>query len=336
MADQLATSIRPSMPATDEMSPGMDDPKVTVTATEPEEPVAPEHRLPFAHRTAVLLTVILPFVALVVAMAVSWGWGFGWMPAVLMVSMTAATGFGITVGFHRLFTHRSFETGRFFQAIFAICGSMAVQGPLIVWVGTHRSHHLHSDEKMDPHSPHLYGSGMLNMLRGFWWSHVGWLFAPHPRDIHRHIGDLEGDRFTKRISDMFSLWVVLGLLLPAVIGGLVTLSWSGCLLGFLWGGLVRVLFVHHITWSVNSICHIWGSRPYRSRDQSRNNALVGILGMGEGWHNNHHAFPTSARHGLRWWEFDISWLTILVMKKLRLAWNVKVPSPELMATKRIA
>jgi stearoyl-CoA desaturase (delta-9 desaturase) len=207
---------------------------------------------------------------------------------------------------------------------------MTFQGPLIPWVGRHRLHHQHSDREEDPHSPHPHGAGLWQMFRGFWHAHIGWAFAPMPDDLDRYAGDLRRSRMLRIVSDLFPLWAALGLLIPAVIG-FVLGSWPGALTGFLWGGLVRILLGHHVTWSVNSVCHLWGTRPYESGDESRNNAVVGLLALGEGWHNNHHAFPSSARHGLRWWQIDIAYCLIQLMVLCRLAWRVRLPSEEDMA-----
>jgi stearoyl-CoA desaturase (delta-9 desaturase) len=235
---------------------------------------------------------------------------------------------GITVGYHRLFTHRAFETSRVVQFILAVLGSMAVQGPLMQWVAMHRRHHQHSDQEGDPHSPHLHGGGFFDLVRGAWHAHVGWVFRPDPADLAHYNRDLRQSRTLRAASALFPLWVALGLIIPAVVGGVLTASWMGALFGLIWGGLARIFLVHHITWSVNSVCHIWGRRPYPSGDHSRNNFVFGILALGEGWHNNHHAFPTSARHGLRWWQFDLSYYVIRGMALLGLVWKVKLPSKQ--------
>jgi stearoyl-CoA desaturase (delta-9 desaturase) len=203
---------------------------------------------------------------------------------------------------------------------------MAAEGPVIKWVAMHRCHHQHSDTESDPHSPHSHGEGVIAMLKGFWRAHVGWFFEDEPANLDRYVPDLNADRVTRSVSKLFPLWVVLGLLIPAALGGLLTQSWLGVLLGFIWGGLARIFLVHHITWSVNSVCHIWGTRPFRSHDHSRNNLIFGILALGEGWHNNHHAFPTSARHGLSWWQVDASYWLIRGMEVVGLARRVRVPS----------
>lgn len=285
-------------------------------------------------RLVTLIAVVVPFLGLVVAIACAWGWGFTWAEAGLLIGMYLATGLGITVGYHRLFAHKSFETIRPIKFVLGVLGSMSVQGALDEWVATHRRHHQHSDDDGDPHSPHEFGGGIRGVIVGAWHAHVGWIFnSTHP-DLRRYVRDLRSDRLVRIVSRLFLLWVFLGLVIPTLLGGILNGTWSGMILGFLWGGLVRVFLVHHVTWSINSICHLWGSRPFRSKDHSRNNIVFGVLAFGEGWHNNHHAFPTSARHGLRWWEFDASYAIVRVLKSLGLAWNVRVPARHAVAAKR--
>lgn len=293
-----------------------------------------EETISLSTRIANLLVVIIPFLGFAAAIYLLWGRGFDWLHLSLLVGMYIVTAGGITVGFHRLFTHRSFETNRFLKAVFAIAGSMAVQGPLFQWVATHRRHHQHSDHDEDPHSPHGHGAGVWGTIRGALHAHVGWIFQPDAPDLYRYVGDLKKDRVLTWISNTFPLWVVAGMLLPALLGGLISMSWSGALFGFLWGGLARLFLCHHVTWSINSVCHIWGSKDFRSDDESRNNVIFGVLALGEGWHNNHHAFPTSARHGLRWWQFDASYVFIRGMEMLGLASKVRVPNQEAMAAKK--
>jgi stearoyl-CoA desaturase (delta-9 desaturase) len=293
-------------------------------------------RLAPAPWVANLLAVVLPFLGLGAAVAFFWGWGFHWVDLGLLLGMYTLTALGITVGFHRLFTHRSFETYRPVQLVLGVLGSMALQGSLLKWVAFHRRHHEHSDEPGDPHSPHLYGGGVSGLLRGLWHAHLGWVFRPDPPDLDRYVKDLRRSRLLRVVSALFPAWVVLGLVLPAILGGVISLSWVGVWTGLVWGALVRVFLVHHVTWSVNSVCHLWGRRPYRTGDESRNNYLFGVLAMGEGWHNSHHAFPTSARHGLRWWQPDFSYAVIRTLALLHLAWNVKVPSKQAQARERRA
>ena len=286
---------------------------------------APE-RLSARVRVANLLAVVLPFLGLAAAFALLWGRGFGWVELGLLGGMYALTALGITVGFHRLFTHRAFEAGRAVQFTLAALGSMAVQGPLLRWVAFHRRHHQHSDGREDPHSPHHGGGGLRGLLRGLWHAHLGWLFRPDPPGLACYVRDLRRSRLVRATSALWPLWVAAGLLLPAAVGALLAGGWMGALRGLLWGGLVRIFLVHHVTWSVNSVCHLWGRQPFPGRDQSRNNFLFGVLAFGEGWHNNHHAFPTSARHGLRWWQVDVSYWVIRALALLGLAWKVRLPA----------
>jgi stearoyl-CoA desaturase (delta-9 desaturase) len=285
-------------------------------------------RLPPGLWVANLSAVLVPFLALGAAAGLLWGWGFHWTDLGLLLGAYALTALGVTVGFHRLFTHRAFAASRVVQFTLGVLGSMAVQGPLLQWVGCHRRHHQHSDRPGDPHSPHLHGRSLLGVLRGLWHAHLGWVFRPNPPDLDHYVKDLRHSRLLRAVSSLFPVWVALGLLLPAALGGVITRSWLGAWTGLVWGGLVRVFLVHHVTWSVNSVCHFWGPRPYRSGDESRNNFLFGVLALGEGWHNTHHAFPTSARHGLRWWQLDVSYWVIRALAVARLAWDVKVPTKQ--------
>ncbi len=287
-------------------------------------------------RITTLIVVLVPFLGVIAAAVLLWGVALDWLHLGLFIGMYLATGLGITVGYHRLFTHRSFQAVAPVKVLLGILGSMAVQGPILQWASNHRRHHQHSDTAADPHSPHAHGEGVKAALKGFWHSHLGWLFDGSPfYGIAKYVPDLHSDRMVRVVSNLFPLWVLLGLLIPAAIGGLYTMTWMGALLGFIWGGLARIFLVHHITWSVNSICHIWGTRPFRSHDESRNNPIVGVLALGEGWHNNHHAFPTSARHGLRWYQFDLSYIVIKTLVFLKLASAVRVPSPDRQAEKRV-
>ncbi|MBW3541101.1 MAG: acyl-CoA desaturase [Planctomycetes bacterium] len=283
---------------------------------------------------AMILAIVVPLGGVIAAPFFVWGWGFHWADLGILLGMYVVTVLGITVGFHRLFVHRSFETYLWLKFIWVVLGSMAVQGPLFRWASRHRSHHQHSDTPEDPHSPQYGGGGVSGLLKGFWHAHVGWLFDPDPPGLDHYIKDLTASRTLRVASRLFPLWVALGLVLPAVLGGLITQSWRGVWTGLIWGGLVRVFLVHHVTWSINSACHLWGRRPYKSGDESRNNALFGILALGEGWHNTHHAFPTSARHGLRWWQIDISYWVIRTLQLLGLAWNLKLPTTEAQAKSR--
>jgi stearoyl-CoA desaturase (Delta-9 desaturase) len=286
----------------------------------------PNDRARGLERRIALAVVIIPFLGLVAAIALLWGLGIGWLELGLLAGMYTVGIVGIGVGFHRHFSHGSFQTTPVIRWTLAVMGSMAGQGPVLYWAAIHRRHHSCSDQPGDPHSPHLHNAGVGGWLRGFWHSHTGWLFHHEITDWGRYIIDLLRDPVLFRINRLYFVWVFLGLLIPAAIGGAVTGTWMGAFLGFLWGGLVRICLGHHTTWSVNSLCHLFGSRPYRSNDESRNNFLIALPAFGEGWHNNHHAFPYSAYHGLEWYQIDWNGLCIRVLKLLGLAWNVKVPS----------
>ena len=281
---------------------------------------------PLIVRVSAFLAITLPFIGVAAAPFFVWGWGFHWTDLGLLLGMYGLTAVGITVGFHRLFVHRSFETFIWLKFILAALGSMAVVGSLLNWVAQHRRHHQFSDTPNDPHSPHHHGHGVFGVLRGLFYAHVGWFFMPDPPGLDHYVKDLSSSRAMRIVSALFPLWILLGLVIPTVLGGIISGTWAGVWTGLIWGGLVRVFLVHHVTWSVNSAGHLWGMRPYRSGDESRNNYFLGILSLGEGWHNTHHAFPTSARHGLRWWQPDASYYLIRLMAFLGLAWNVKLPS----------
>ena len=288
-------------------------------------------KVPWLSKATTLFVIIMPFVATFVA---PFYFHFSWVDGALLFGFCVLTMLGITVGYHRLFTHASFETPTWVKCMFGIFGSMAVQGSLFDWVATHRRHHQFSDTPDDPHSPHHHGHGIGALLKGAYHSHIGWFFEPEPSNMARYIKDLRNSRALRAVNSLFPLWVVLTLILPGVLGGVITLSWKGALTGFLWGGLVRVFLVHHITWSINSACHLWGSRPFPSKDLSRNNMIFGILALGEGWHNTHHAFPRSARHGLRWWEFDGSYGVIQLLSLLGLAWDIRLPDDKALASRK--
>lgn len=307
-----------------------------------------EVRVSLALRLVNFAAVLIPLAGLAAAVGMLWGAPFSWLYLALLGVMYTLTALGVTVGYHRLFTHRSFRTPGWVAIGLGVMGSMAAEGPLLLWVANHRRHHRHSDRVGDPHSPHTHGGdGVMGTLRGLWHAHMGWLLDSHTfatvgggagvrEGDERVVADLIGERWPVWMSRMFVVWVLVGLLVPMGVAGVVTGSWTGAWLGLIWGGLVRVLLLHHVTWSINSVCHLWGTRPFVSKDESRNNAIFGVLAMGEGWHNNHHAFPTSARHGLRWWELDVSYIIIWVMSRLGMASAVRVPTAEKMASKRRA
>ncbi|WP_394613962.1 acyl-CoA desaturase [Lentzea sp. JNUCC 0626] len=284
-----------------------------------------------AEQSGVYVFVIVPFLALLAAVPFAWGWGLGWVDVGLFVAFYYLTGLGVTIGYHRYFTHGSFKAKRPLKIVLAIAGSMALQGPVIDWVADHRRHHAFSDREGDPHSPWLFGSGPAALAKGFWHAHTGWLFERDKTNHKRFAPDLMADDDLVRIDRLFWVWTVISLLAPAVLGGLLTWSLWGAVTAFFWAGLVRVAFLHHLTWSVNSICHMVGERPFAARDRSANVWALAILSFGESWHNLHHADPTSARHGVQRGQLDISARLIWLFEKFGWAWHVRWPSEQRLA-----
>jgi stearoyl-CoA desaturase (delta-9 desaturase) len=287
-----------------------------------------------AQRLTNLAAVIIPLLAFFAAIVLLWNKVVGWTDLGLLAVLYVLTGLGITVGFHRMLTHRSFQARPWVEHAFAVLGSMAVQGDVIQWVSDHRKHHAHTDEEGDPHSPHagFAGGGVRGTLRGLFHAHVGWILTEEGGAARaKYARDLVEDRGMKRISDNFHWLALLGLLIPAVAGFLLTGgSWKGAATGFLWGGLVRVFLLHHVTWSINSVCHFVGRRRFAVDDHSTNVFWLALPSFGEAWHHNHHTFPRSAQHGLARWErfMDPSAGVIWAMEKLGLAWNVVRITPE--------
>jgi stearoyl-CoA desaturase (delta-9 desaturase) len=278
--------------------------------------------------------VIVPFLALAAVVPAVWGWGLSWTDVTLFAVFYVLTVLGITVGYHRHFTHGSFKGGTPLRVALTVVGSMAIQGPVVQWVADHRRHHAFSDREGDPHSPWRYGDDTRSLLKGMFHAHLGWLFDRRQTNPARYAPDLLKDTAVRRTSRLFVVWAFLGLALPAVIGGLVTMSWTGAWTAFFWAGLVRVALSHHVTWSINSICHTVGSRPFAARDRSTNFWPLAVLSMGESWHNLHHADPTCARHGVLRGQVDISARVIWVFEKLGWARDVKWPDPVRLAAKR--
>ena len=271
----------------------------------------------------------VPAAALAVAGWLAWGGTLRWQDLCVLAIMYTLSGMGVTVGFHRLFTHRSFKTTRTVRALLAVLGSTAVEGPVIEWVPTHRKHHCFSDRPGDPHSPHLdRAAGWRGALRGLAHAHVGWMFrGKDMANPDRYASDLLADRDVRVISRTFPLWVLVGLGVPFGLGAAMTGSLEGALTGLLWGGVVRILLLHHATFSINSLCHFFGRRAFATRDESRNLAWLAPIAFGEAWHNNHHAFPTSARHGLGRRQLDPSAWVITALERCHLAWDVVRISP---------
>ncbi|TAK68439.1 MAG: acyl-CoA desaturase [Actinomycetota bacterium] len=288
-----------------------------------------------SERILVGVFIGVPLLALVLAVPFAWGWGIGWSDVALFAVFYLIAGLGITVGFHRYFTHGSFRANRGLRIALAVAGSTAIQGPVVRWVADHRKHHAFSDDDGDPHSPWRYGSSPWALTKGLLYSHMGWLFDVEQTPQRKYAPDLLRDPDLVKISRLFPYLVAATLLLPAVLGGLITWSWQGALTGFFWAGLVRIALLHHVTWSINSICHVWGKHPFRSRDHSGNVAWLAIPSFGESWHNLHHALPTSARHGALRGQLDISARTIALFEKAGWATDVKWPQPERLEAKRV-
>jgi stearoyl-CoA desaturase (delta-9 desaturase) len=289
------------------------------------------HRLQRRH---FLLFDIAPIIGTAGAFAFLAVRPFGMLEFALLLSLWLLTGLGITVGYHRLFTHRTFKAAPAVVVALAVLGSMAGQGGVVSWAALHRRHHECSDTEGDPHSPNLSGGGWRGRLRGLAHSHFLWMHRHDYPNIVHYTPDLLKNRALTRISRAYYPIVVAGVLFPALIGGLVTLSWAGAVSGLLWGGFVRIFLLEHIVWAINSFLHVYGTKPYESREQSRNGAIFALLTLGEAWHNNHHAFPESASFGLDWYRVDPGFWLVRLLTACGLAWDVGLPTDERRAAKR--
>jgi len=286
-------------------------------------------------RNVNIAAVVVPFLGVIAAGALLWSSFLGWRDVMVFAVMYMLTAVGVTVGFHRLLTHRAFQTREWLKYTLAVLGSMSLQGPVIDWVADHRKHHTFTDEEGDPHSPHAgHGAGLKGMASGLWHAHVGWLFQTHGQaSSKRFARDLVEDRTMRRINRAFPWIALASLALPFLLGLALGLAvgarpLTAGLSALLWAGLVRIFLVHHITWSINSICHFFGKRRFDTDDESTNVFWLALPSLGEAWHHNHHAFPQSAFHGLRWYELDPSGWLILGMAKVGLAWDVVRVTPE--------
>jgi stearoyl-CoA desaturase (Delta-9 desaturase) len=313
--------------------------EVPVTAMRPiaddpaEGTLGPERKRPW-EQVALALFIGVPFLALIAAIPIAWGWGLGWRDVVIAVGMYAIAGHGITVGFHRYFTHGSFKAKRPLRIALAIAGSLAIEGPVIRWVSDHRKHHKFSDKEGDPHSPWRYGETVPALMKGLFYAHMGWLFDVEQTSQKQYAPDLLRDRDIVRVSRSFLALVAVSLFLPALIGGLWSWSWQGAVTAFFWASLVRIGLLHHVTWSINSICHAVGEKPFKTRDRSGNVWWLAVLSMGESWHNLHHADPTCARHGVLRGQVDSSARLIWLFEKLHWVYDVRWPTPERLAARR--
>ncbi len=299
---------------------------------------APKPLLDARQSTAAGITmwvfVVLPFVALIAAVPIAWGWGMTVVDLVIAITVYLVAGFGVTAGFHRHLTHGSFKSRRWLRVTLAVAGSLAVQGSPTQWVANHRRHHAFSDRAGDPHSPWRYGASVFGLLKGLGYAHIGWMLRRELSNRARFAPDLVADRDMRIVGKLFGPLAVLSLAGPAVVGGLVTGTWAGALSAFFWAGLVRMALLHHVTWAVNSVCHVFGERPFASKDKATNFWPLAILSFGESWHNSHHADPTGARHGVLRGQIDPSARLIWFFEKLGWAYDVRWPNVERLEAKR--
>jgi stearoyl-CoA desaturase (delta-9 desaturase) len=292
------------------------------------KPIFEDRRRPGYEQVILYILVLIPFVALLAAIPAMWGWGLGWHDVVLSFVFYAVSGLGVTVGFHRYLTHGGFKAKRWMRIALAIAGSLSVQGPVIRWVADHRRHHMFSDKEGDPHSPWRFGTSVGAVTKGMYYAHMGWLFNRERTNEERFTPDLLADRDIARVDNLFPVWLVITLFTPALLGGLWSMSWHGALTAFFWATLVRISFLHHITWSVNSVCHVVGERPFASRDKSANFWPLAIISFGESWHNSHHADPTCARHGVLKGQLDMSARVIELFEWFGWVYDVRWTNPE--------
>jgi stearoyl-CoA desaturase (delta-9 desaturase) len=306
-----------------------------INATPGAQSVVKNDRLQRMQRRFAAMTMIVPFLGTIAAIGL---WAVRPVTASdigVLVVMYYLTSLGVTVGFHRHFSHRSFQARPALRAVLGILGCMSAQGTLIYWAATHRRHHQFSEQAFDPHSPYVDEDGRpIGRLRGFWHSHLGWMLESRMTNTVKFAPDLIRDPLISRISGLFMVWVLLGLALPAAVGGALTRSWMGALTGLLWGGFVRMFLVHHMMWTSGSTAHMFGTSPFDTADRSANNFILAVPNLGEAWHNNHHAFPNSAMFGLHWWQLDIGGWSLRIFEKLGWVWDVHVPTDEMIADKR--
>jgi stearoyl-CoA desaturase (Delta-9 desaturase) len=288
-----------------------------------------------AQQRVAFLTMVVP--TLGAAGAIYWALtrGVSTVSIVVFAALYVLTTAGLTVGFHRLFTHKAFKPTALAKAVLAVLGMMAAQGPVLFWVASHRRHHAFSDTENDCHSPRMHGASLAGQLKGLWHAHFGWMLKGEITNVPMFAKDLLQDSVVTTLNRYYNLWVLLGLVIPAAIGAIAPGGWAGAMEGLLWGGLFRIFFVHQITWALNSLNHVFGVRRYASNDHSRNIGWLALLTLGEGWHNNHHAYPSSARFGHKWWELDLGFGLIRVLQMLGLCTDLQYPSAEALARKEV-
>ncbi|MGZ3392380.1 MAG: acyl-CoA desaturase [Isosphaeraceae bacterium] len=315
-------------------------PSTVLTPPQPIRPTGPRPDLEpepssTGERILVATFVAVPMLALLAAVPLAWGWGLGWHDVVLAIVFYAISGLGISMGFHRYFTHGSFKAVRGFKIALAVAGTLALEGPVLTWVADHRRHHKYSDKEGDPHSPWRFGDDWKALTKGLVFAHMGWLFDTERTSEQKFCPDWLADSDIVRISRSFAWLVAASLLAPALIGGLWSWSWQGAVTAFFWASLVRVAFLHHVTWSINSICHTFGKEEFEVRDKSRNVSWLAILSFGESWHNLHHSDPTCARHGVLKGQIDIAARLIWVAEKLGWVYAVRWPDETRLTGKQI-
>jgi stearoyl-CoA desaturase (delta-9 desaturase) len=312
---------------------------VTLTAPEIEESAAPIRSITVIENEtkarweqyALAAFIVVPLLGVLAAAPLAWGGWLGWHDVIIATVFYIISGHGVTVGFHRYFTHGSFKANRGLRVGLAVAGSLAIEGPVVRWVADHRRHHAYSDREGDPHSPWRYGESFGALCKGLWHAHIGWMFDVEQTSQERFAPDLLADKDLQKVHRMFPWLVAFSLLAPAVLGGLVTWSIHGALTSFFWASIIRVGLLHHVTWSINSICHTWGAKPFKSRDRAANVAWLAFLSMGESWHNMHHADPTAARHGVLKGQIDSTARFIWLFEKLGWAYDVRWTSAERLA-----
>ena len=306
---------------------------MTTTLAKPDIDPEPKGRL---EQVLLGVFVVVPFLALLAAVPLAWGWGLGWHDVVITIFFYFLSGFGVTVGFHRLFTHGSFKAKPALRVALAIAGSLSLEMGVLDWVATHRRHHKYSDRAGDPHSPWRFGSDWKALAKGLAYAHVGWLFDKERTSVEKFCPDLLADPGIRAVHKRFELLMAVSMVAPALVGGLWSMSWHGALTAFFWGSLVRIALLHHVTWSINSICHTFGDEAFEVRDKSRNVWWLAILSMGESWHNLHHSDPTCARHGALKGQIDPSARVIWIFERFGWVTDVRWPDPARLAAKRLS